>query len=104
MSPLSETLFTVKSIVIFISGIFIGWPGISQTLVSMVIFIARFTVCLSPALGWSLSTLRGSAPASRSFTWGVDASAAPLETELVPVLDAAGVEASDENAASFEFM
>ena len=68
MSPSAEMLLTVMSEVILMAGSLMAWGGISPMFKSMATFIVMTAVCLSPGLGCSRSSFRGSAPASISFT------------------------------------
>jgi len=62
MSPVSETSFTVASMVILIGGTFVAGVSTAPSFVSITILTVKTSVCLSPGLGCRRSTLRGSGP------------------------------------------
>ena len=64
LSPLVIPHFTVGLGFLIIAGIFMAGVAMSPIFMSMAIFRLMTSVCLSPALGCSRSTLRGSPPAS----------------------------------------
>src|ERR1035437_2899597 len=82
MSPASEISFTRKSMVISIAGMSMAGISLPAADVVIAIFMVMITVCWSPTRGCKCNTVRGSLPASSSFTGDFGAGAASFLTAV----------------------